>query len=211
MNRNKTGLALLLVSLTTASAFLLLTSLHTTQAQNEADDSLPTGITAREYPQTDIYQPIMGTIQSPRTPQIVYTLTDKAALETTTAPIITKAIWGQIDTQSTTEQKALLTNFSARDLKIWPTGTKAWDWNQTGTRHNPGIQPADMEEFLQNVDIVILTRGVQSVLQVPQATIDYAIAQGKTVLIGETPVMIDVYNSLVKQGKRVGGLFHSTC
>ncbi len=199
MNWNKTGLAL-----------FLLASLTALKIQHVTDDSLPTGIIARIYPQTDIYQPVVGTIQSPCTPQIVYTLTDKATLETTTAPIITKAIWGQIDTQYKTGQKSL-TKFSTRDLKIWPTGTRAWDWNETGTRHNPGIQPTDMQEFINDVDIVILTRGVQSILQVPQATIDYAIAQGKTVLVGETPVMIDVYNSLVQQGKRVGGLFHSTC
>lgn len=198
MNWNKTGLALLLTSLTAA------------QVQHAADDLLPTGIIFSLYPQTDKYQPVMGTIQEPRTAQIVYTLTDKTALEATTAPIITKAIWGQIDTQHKTAQKSL-TKFSARDLKIWPNGTKEWDWKETGTRHNPGIQPADMQEFLDDVDIVILTRGVQSVLQVPQETIDYAVAQGKVVLIGETPVMIDVYNSLIQQGKRVGGLFHSTC
>lgn len=203
MNWNKIGLVL------TGLVLFLLASLTVVQIQHTADDSLPTGIIAKIYPQTDEYQPVMGTIQSPRTPQIVYALTNKVALAHITAPIITKAIWGQIDTQHKTKIGAV--QFSARDLKIWPTGTKEWNWNETGTRHNPGIQPADMQEFLNNVDIVILTRGVQSVLQVPQKTIDYAVAQGKIVLIGETPVMIDVYNCLIQQGKRVGGLFHSTC
>lgn len=206
MNWNKTGLVLLLLANLTA---LVLASLTVMQIQHTADNSLPTGIIAKIYPQTDEYQPVMGTIQGSRTPRIVYTLTNEAALEGVTVPIITKAIWGQIDTQHTTKTGAV--PFSARDLKIWPTGTKEWNWNETGTRHNPGIQPADMQEFLHSVDIVILTRGVQSVLQVPQETVDYAVAQGKTVLIGETPVMIDVYNCLVQQGKRVGGLFHSTC
>lgn len=157
------------------------------------------------YPQTDLYQPKTGTIKGSGTPQIEYVLTDKKTLEQTAIPVITKAVWGQINTQHHGQES------SVRDLKIWPTGTKEWNWNETGTRHNPGIQQADLQELLDHVDIIILTRGVQSVLQVPQETIDYAIAQGKTVLVGETPVMIDVYNSLVQQGKRVGGLFHSTC
>jgi len=35
---------------------------------------------------------------------------------------------------------------TGKDFKLYPGGGREWDWNETGTRHSPGIQPADMEE-----------------------------------------------------------------
>jgi hypothetical protein len=56
--------------------------------------------------------------------------------------------------------------FRFKDCKVWPGGAKEWDWNLTGTRHHPGIQPADIEEILaHNVDVVILSRGMERMLQ----------------------------------------------
>ena len=98
-----------------------------------------------------------------------------------------------------------------KDAKLWPGVSKEWDWGITNTRHNPGIQIADIREFLDAVDIVILTRGMDLVLQVPASTIEYAEKLGKKVYVGETKKMVTKYNKLVKQGKRVGGVFHSTC
>jgi|GEM_PF-1605604 hypothetical protein len=102
-----------------------------------------------------------------------------------------------------------------KDAKVWAGKqnalAKEWDWSLTGTRHTPGVQPADLYEFIDQVDEVILTRGVESVLQVPQATIDYVRSKGKVCHVGETPDMIELFNKLVDQDKKVGGLFHSTC
>lgn len=105
--------------------------------------------------------------------------------------------------------------FQYKDVVIWVGATQAhakeWNWTLSNTRHRPGIQIADIEEFIDQVDEVILTRGVDSVLQVPQATIDWVRSKGKVCHVGETPEMIELYNRLVDQGKKVGGLFHSTC
>lgn len=102
-----------------------------------------------------------------------------------------------------------------KDAKVW-AGSKdsqaiAWDWKKTGTQHVPGIQPADLDEFIDQVDEVVLTRGVEHVLQVPQATIDYVKSKGKVCHVGQTADMIELFNKLVDQGKKVGGVFHSTC
>ena len=32
---------------------------------------------------------------------------------------------------------------SGKDFKLYPGGGREWDWNETGTRHVPGIQPGD--------------------------------------------------------------------
>lgn len=102
-----------------------------------------------------------------------------------------------------------------KDAKVWVgsqnTGAKEWNWKITGTQHVPGIQPADLDEFIDQVDEVILTRGVERVLQVPQQTIDYVKSKEKICHVGETPDMIELFNRLVGQGKKVGGVFHSTC
>jgi len=102
-----------------------------------------------------------------------------------------------------------------KDAKVWvgikDAQAKEWDWRATGTRHVPGIQPSDLDEFIDQVDEVILTRGVELVLQVPQETIEYVKSKGKVCHVGETPDMIELFNKLVDQGKKVGGVFHSTC
>ena len=36
---------------------------------------------------------------------------------------------------------------NGKDFKLYPGGGRAWDWNETGTRHRPGIQPADVELY----------------------------------------------------------------
>ena len=35
-----------------------------------------------------------------------------------------------------------------KDAKLYPGGARAWDWRETGTRHDPGIQPADVAELV---------------------------------------------------------------
>lgn len=99
-----------------------------------------------------------------------------------------------------------------KDVKVWigfrNAQAKEWDWKKTGTQHVPGIQPADLEDFINQVDEVILTRGVERILQVPQATIDYVQSKGKKCHVGDTPDMIELFNRLADQGKKVGGVFH---
>ncbi len=120
-------------------------------------------------------------------------------------PIIEHIKWGEIIVKNNDD------SITYRDVKLWPNHSREWNWKETGTRHNPGIQIADIQEFIDKVDVVILTRGIDLVLQVPQETIDYAKQQDKEVHVGQTEKMVELYNELVTQGKKVGGVFHSTC
>ncbi|HSF29306.1 MAG TPA: Mth938-like domain-containing protein [Candidatus Tectomicrobia bacterium] len=99
-----------------------------------------------------------------------------------------------------------------KDCKVWPGGAKEWDWNLTGTRHRPGIQPADIEEILaHNVDVVVLSRGMERMLQTSAEAEQQLQARGLEYHIMETQDAVDLFNRLTQQGKRVGGVFHSTC
>jgi hypothetical protein len=37
-----------------------------------------------------------------------------------------------------------------KDAKVFPGGAREWDWRETGTRHVPGIQPADVQELIEH-------------------------------------------------------------
>jgi hypothetical protein len=101
---------------------------------------------------------------------------------------------------------------SGKDFKLWPGGGREWDWRETGTNHQDGIQPADVEELLgHGASIVILSRGHQLRLRTAQTTLDLLQGRGVTVFIEETPAAVERYNELADRGVPVGGLFHSTC
>ncbi len=120
-------------------------------------------------------------------------------------PYIKSICWGKIEITDKGKDTIY------KDAKVWPSQAKAWDWKETGTLHVPGIQIADIKEFINDVDEVILTRGMDLVLQVPQETIKFVTDKGKKCHVGQTEEMVQLYNKLVRQGKKVGGVFHSTC
>ncbi|KAG7279064.1 hypothetical protein CRUP_031700 [Coryphaenoides rupestris] len=88
-----------------------------------------------------------------------------------------------------------------KDCKVWPGGSRAWDWRETGTDHRPGVQPADVEE--------VVAKGVDTLVQT--STLDLLKQKGVTVRVLQTEKAVAEYNVLVGQGARVGGVFHSTC
>jgi len=99
-----------------------------------------------------------------------------------------------------------------KDCKVWPEGAKEWDWSITGTHHRPGIQPTDIEEILeQDVEVMILTRGIELMLHTCPETEHLLRSKGIEYHIEETNQAVALFNQLMQQGKRVGGIFHSTC
>ena len=122
------------------------------------------------------------------------------------ATLITNLAWGQMEVTA----GGLISLF--KDCKVWPGGATAWNWNDTGTQHEPGIQPADLEEILKKgVEIVILARGVFSRLGVCPETEKLLRDRGVEYHMLDTKEAITLYNELARQGRRVGGVFHSTC
>lgn len=80
------------------------------------------------------------------------------------------------------------------------------------TQHQPGVQPADVEEVLsKGVDTLVIGRGMNEMLQVQPSTLDLLRQKGVAVRVLQTEKAVAEYNDLVGQGARVGGVFHSTC
>jgi hypothetical protein len=98
-----------------------------------------------------------------------------------------------------------------KDFKLYPGGGRAWDWNETGTRHDPGIQPADVAELLdRGAEVVVLSRGMDLVLNTCPETLELLKERGVEVFVEETKAAVERYNALAET-TAVGGLFHSTC
>ncbi|XP_078699503.1 uncharacterized protein LOC144926511 isoform X1 [Branchiostoma floridae x Branchiostoma belcheri] len=75
-----------------------------------------------------------------------------------TSPKIASLSWGSMRVEGGGRYK---------DCKVWPGGSRAWDWRETGTDHRPGVQPADLEEVLRKgVNTLVIGRGMNEVLQV---------------------------------------------
>lgn len=99
-----------------------------------------------------------------------------------------------------------------KDVKLYPGGSRGWDWNETGTRHDPGIQPADVEELLEaGADVVVLGRGVYERLGVTDAVRRCLEEAGAEVHVLATPAAAERYEDLREAGRAVGALLHTTC
>ncbi|KAL0973087.1 hypothetical protein UPYG_G00198780 [Umbra pygmaea] len=91
-----------------------------------------------------------------------------------------------------------------KDCKVWPGGSRGWDWRETGTEHRPGVQPADLEEVLQKgVETLVIGRGMNEALQVPSSTVDYVRKKGVELTVLQTEKAVTEYNNLVNKGAKV--------
>lgn len=99
-----------------------------------------------------------------------------------------------------------------KDVKLWPGGAREWDWDENGTRHDPGIRPEDVEELLAfEVEVVVLSRGRELRLLTMKDTIALLEQRGAELVQAETSEAIAAYNDLADRGRRVAALLHSTC
>jgi len=118
------------------------------------------------------------------------------------SPLITHISWGRMVVEGLGRGK---------DFKLYPGGGRGWDWNETGTRHVPGIQPSDVLELLEKGSkVIVLSRGMDLVLQTCPETLELLRARGVEVHVEETKAAVSLYNKLCET-QAVGGLFHSTC
>ena len=119
------------------------------------------------------------------------------------SPSILRLAWGRLEIEGVGTMK---------DAKVWPGGGRVWDWGETGTRHEPGIQPADVGELLEHgAGVVVLSRGQDQQLLTAPETLELLRERGVEVHVEETKAAVRRYNDLAEQGLPVGGLFHSTC
>lgn len=119
-----------------------------------------------------------------------------------TSPKIADHGWGRITVDGRT----------FKDARLWPGGAGAWDWNETGTGHTAGVQPADVEELIgHGATHVVLSRGRQGRLGVHAGTRALLEDRGIPHDVLLTDDAIARYEHLRADGVAVGALIHTTC
>ena len=117
------------------------------------------------------------------------------------SPRITNLAWGRLEVEGGI----------FKDAKLFPGGARAWDWNETGTRHEPGIQPGDVEELLERgTTAIVLSKGFYGRLGVTPEALQMLEDRGVAAHVRQTEEAIALYNEL-RETQKVGALIHSTC
>jgi len=119
------------------------------------------------------------------------------------SPRIKHVSWGRLEVEGRAEPY--------KDAKLFPGGSREWNWRESGTEHSPGIQRADVQELLDhNAKIVVLSRGMKECLHVPRETLDFLKEREVAAHVLPTAEAVKLYNELAEK-EPVGGLFHTTC
>ena len=118
-----------------------------------------------------------------------------------TSPRVTGASWGRLEAEERT----------FKDAKLFPGGAGEWDWNETGTRHEPGVGPADVEDLLEHgSNAIVFGTGFHGRLRVREETLKALEERGVVAHVLRTEEAVDLYNEL-RADHQVGALIHSTC
>lgn len=105
----------------------------------------------------------------------------------TISPKIISFSWGKVKT----------TENIYKDAKLYPGGSRMWDWNETGTRHVPGIQPADVDDLLEHgAEVIVLSKGVNERLQVCDETVQMLEDNDLGYFILQSEKAVEKYNTL---------------
>ena len=119
------------------------------------------------------------------------------------SPRVGHVSWGRLEVEGRAEPY--------KDAKLFPGGSREWNWRETNTSHRPGIQIADVQELLEcGSEVVVLSRGMAECLHVPRETLDFLRERKIPVHVLPTQHAVALYNKLA-QTEAVGGLFHTTC
>jgi hypothetical protein len=117
------------------------------------------------------------------------------------SPQITRLSWGRLETEGGV----------FKDARLFPGGAEEWDWNETGTSHEPGIQPADVQRLLERgATVVILSRGFHERLGVAPETFEMLEEREIPAHVVQTEEAASLYEEL-RETEKVGALIHSTC
>ena len=118
------------------------------------------------------------------------------------SPRIASVVWGRIDVEG-------IGKF--RDVKVFPGGAREWNWNETGTAHEPGIQPADVAELLDHgAKTIVLSKGMFNRLGICPQTLQLLEEHRIQTHALPTEQAVEMYNRLC-ESDQVAGLFHTTC
>jgi hypothetical protein len=135
---------------------------------------------------------------------IIFPITESFVMKSKDcSPRIKDASWGRLEVEGHAEPY--------KDAKLFPGGSREWNWRETQTSHRPGIQIADVQELLDHgAEVVVLSRGMAECLCVPRETLEFLEQRQIAVHVLPTKHAVALYNKLARIAP-VGGLFHTTC
>src|SRR5438034_11072625 len=82
------------------------------------------------------------------------------------SPRIRYVSWGRLEVEGRAEPY--------KDAKLFPGGSREWNWRETGTNHVPCIQQTDVQELLDHrAEVVVLSHGQKEWLQGPHETLAF--------------------------------------
>jgi len=94
------------------------------------------------------------------------------------------------------------------DVIITPRGVYSDWWRLEGHR----LQLADVRDYLcEKVDAVVIGTGYSGFMRVDREVIEEFKRRGIEVYVTNTRRAVEIYNDLVKQGKKVMAFLHLTC
>lgn len=118
------------------------------------------------------------------------------------SPRIVGISWGSIEVEG---------GLRFKDAKLFPGGAREWDWTETGTRHVPGIQPADVQDLIDHgATTILLSQGMLDQLQVCPETLTFLEKNKIETEVLNTAIAVERYNA-IRDRRPVGALLHSTC
>ena len=98
-----------------------------------------------------------------------------------------------------------------RDVKLFPGCAREWNWQETGTLHSPGIQPADLQKIIDaGARTVVLSHGMYKRLKTMPEMVASLEKAGITIHQLQTEESVTKYNNLCED-EQVGGLIQTTC
>lgn len=92
------------------------------------------------------------------------------------------------------------------DIKIYQGKITPWQY----IKHHV-CTSKDIEDIVQDVDILIMGIGYNGMVEVEEEAKTFMQEKWIRIIIKQTTEAIQEYNKLVKQGKKVATILHSTC
>lgn len=151
-----------------------------------------------------------------KSPVKSYDISNQDLKKQTRQPLISKISWGKIEVFDPSNQTTISYTDDQQqnggNCTIGPKGSQYWDWRKDGTCHQSGVTLKAVTSIPEydTAEYVIITRGMDLVLQVPVTLIN-EIAKTKKVYALQSVEAVEMYNKLVLEGKKVVGVIHSTC
>lgn len=128
-------------------------------------------------------------------------------------PIITSMRWGEIKVNYKNKE------YKFKDCILTPNSVKNWNWKLDKTNHDDGIKVQGIKKsglINKNIDYILLTNGCLEAIKKNNQT-KHFLNKAKTdkkiknFRYMETRKGVKYYNKAVNDGKKIAGLFHSTC